>query len=84
MSRNHRDLQKRGRLEDWMAILDAYRVQFLVLDAIRDRDLLQLVQSQPGWAVDFEDEGTVLFARTGSTNHQDNSGCVPDGALAAA
>ena len=53
-----------GRHENWLAILEAYGVQYLVLDIHRDRDLLQLVRSRPGWTVDFKEGETVLFART--------------------
>ena len=33
------------------------------VDLERDGTLLQLVRSRPGWAVDFEDTESVLFAR---------------------
>jgi hypothetical protein len=49
---------------DWLAIFDAYGVQFLVLDAVQDGDLLHLVRSRPGWAVDFQDKDGVLLARS--------------------
>ena len=44
-------------------MLDEYGVQFLILDRHDDSDLLKLFQSQPGWAVDFEDEEAIIFAR---------------------
>jgi hypothetical protein len=54
-----------GTLRDsWLAVLERYRVQFLVLDKERDGMLMSLVQSQPGWAVDFENEASVLFSRS--------------------
>jgi len=49
--------------EDWPAVLDEYGVQFLVLGRHNDSDLLELFQTQPGWAVDFEDEEAIVFAR---------------------
>jgi hypothetical protein len=49
--------------EDWPAVLDEYDVQFLVLDRHGDSDLLKLFRSQRGWAVDFEDEEAIIFAR---------------------
>lgn len=52
-----------GRLERWLAALDTYDVQFLILDKKRDATLLQLVRSRPGWTVDFEDNEAVLFTR---------------------
>ena len=54
-----------GTLRDsWLAVLDRYRVQFLILDKELDSTLMSLVQSQPGWAVDFENEVSVLFSRS--------------------
>jgi len=40
-------------------------VQFLILDTDRDRDLYEMVRSQPGWRIDFEDGQSILLARTG-------------------
>jgi hypothetical protein len=48
---------------DWPEVLDAYGVEFLVLDPHDDRELLSLFRSQPGWAVDFEDEEMALLVR---------------------
>jgi|GEM_PF-1681081 len=54
-----------GKLRDsWLAVLDRYRVQFLILDKELDSTLMSLVQSQPGWEVDFENEVSVLFSRS--------------------
>jgi len=49
--------------EDWPAVLNEYGVQFLMLSRHGDSDLLELFQTQPGWAVDFEDEEAIIFAR---------------------
>jgi hypothetical protein len=48
---------------DWPQVLDAYGVEFLVLDPHDDRELLDLFRSQPGWRVDFEDEEMALLVR---------------------
>ena len=56
-------MERTGINEDWPAVLDEYGVRFLVLDRHDDSDLLELFQSQPGWAVDFEDEEAIIFAR---------------------
>ena len=56
--------QTNGNLKSWLSILDEFDVQFLVLDTHRDRDLCQIVQSQPGWTVDLQVEKKILFART--------------------
>jgi hypothetical protein len=54
-----------GALRDsWLAVLDRYRVQFLILDKEQDSRLMSLIRSQPGWAVDFENEVSVLFSRS--------------------
>jgi len=54
---------ERQSVEDWPRVFDKYGVQFLILDRHDDSDLLNLFQSQPGWALDFEDEEAVIFAR---------------------
>jgi hypothetical protein len=58
--------QKSRRHERWLAALDAFDVMFLVLDAERDGGLVQAARSHPGWDVDLEDGGAVLFARAGT------------------
>ncbi len=50
-------------VENWPRVFDEYGVQFLVLDRHSDTDLLDLFRSQPGWALDFEDEEAAIFAR---------------------
>ena len=49
--------------EDWLGVFDEHGVQFIALDVQSDGDLVELFRAQPGWAVDFEDEEAVLFAR---------------------
>jgi len=48
---------------NWVAMLDEYGVEFLALDRHDDSEMVQVFRSQPGWAVDFENEETVLFTR---------------------
>jgi hypothetical protein len=50
--------------DSWLAVLDRYRVQFLILDKEQDSTLMSLVRSQPYWTVDLEDEVSVLFSRS--------------------
>lgn len=52
-----------GQRDQWLAVLVAYGVQFLVVDKQRDRVLLDLVWSQPDWDIDFEDGEAALFTR---------------------
>jgi hypothetical protein len=51
------------RYERWLAALDAFGVTFLVLDTEHDGGLVRTARSHPGWDVDLEDGGAVLFAR---------------------
>ena len=53
-----------GRFDGWLAVLDRYGVQHLILNKERDSKLLSLVRARPGWAMDFEDETSVLFSRS--------------------
>lgn len=48
----------------WLAILDDYHVQFLVLDRESDRDLLAAVQADVRWSVELEDGPAMLFVRS--------------------
>ena len=63
MSPQQAHARKYSRPERWLAALDTYGVQFLILDKERDGSLLDLVRSRPGWTVDFEDTESVLFTR---------------------
>jgi hypothetical protein len=63
MSCNESSSRTSSALENWLAILDSYGAQFLILDKRRDGEFLQLVQSHPGWTVDFEGSDSILFAR---------------------
>ena len=54
---------KPDRYEGWLSDFDNLDVQFLVLDAERDRRLLQLARAHPQWIVDFADGESVLFVR---------------------
>jgi hypothetical protein len=55
--------QTTERVESWLAALEALDVRFLVVDAQKDRELLQAARSHPKWTVDLEDKGSVLFTR---------------------
>jgi hypothetical protein len=57
-------LAQRTLRDSWLVALDRYRVQFLILDKELDSTLMSLIRSQPGWAVDFENEVSVLFSRS--------------------
>lgn len=57
------------RYERWLADLDAFGVQFLVLDTEHDGGLIQAARSHPGWDIDLEDRGAVLFARAATSGN---------------
>ena len=48
----------------WLKMLDDYEVRLLALDLRKDNQLVALLQSQPGWVVDFADQESVLFVRS--------------------
>ena len=48
----------------WQRMFVRYDIQFLVLDILSDSTMVQLFQSQPGWAVDYKDEEAVIFVRS--------------------
>ena len=47
----------------WLALLDSYQVQYLILNAGQDRALLQAAGRHPAWKVDYDDGESVLLAR---------------------
>jgi len=49
--------------ENWLSVLDAYNVQFLVLNLHSNSDVVEFFRSHPGWKVDCEDEEAIIFAR---------------------
>ena len=68
MAQDHSMLQVEhplpGMDKDWLTMLDAYHVRFLVLNLQSESDLVKYFRSQPGWLVDFEDQESIIFART--------------------
>ena len=47
----------------WPALLDKYRVFYLVLNKDDHPDLVADVRQTPGWRVDYEDGQAVVFSR---------------------
>jgi hypothetical protein len=64
MSYDHSAPEGANAMGDWLTMMDEHAVQFLVLDARADGELLSLARSRPDWYVDFEDATTVVLART--------------------
>jgi hypothetical protein len=63
MFQNEANSRKSRQSAKWLAALDTSNVQFLIVDAHRDRELLQAARSDPRWIVDLEDQGAVLLSR---------------------
>lgn len=63
MSPDQAPVETNGRPPDWLAVLDAYDVQFVVLNTRLDDQLHRLVRAHPQWTVDLKDGDTVLLAR---------------------
>lgn len=49
--------------EDWLAMLDAFEAQALLLDVEGDAGFLQLARSSPAWRLDVDDGQSALFMR---------------------
>jgi hypothetical protein len=52
--------------DDWLRLFDKEGVQFAILGLHADGELVQAMRSQSGWAVDFENDEAVIFARAAS------------------
>ena len=55
--------QETGMNKIWIAELDRYEVELVMLDLDDDGDLVEFFQLHPTWSVDFCDEGVVIFVR---------------------
>ncbi|MGD8625136.1 MAG: hypothetical protein PVF47_12695 [Anaerolineae bacterium] len=53
--------------KDWLAVLDAFAVQAVILDTEDDAGFLQLVRSCPAWRLDLDDGRSALFVRATAT-----------------
>jgi hypothetical protein len=51
-------------MERWPGLLQEFDVQFLVLDRDHDAELLGLFEAHPSWAIDSQDDQSVLLVRT--------------------
>jgi hypothetical protein len=47
--------------ENWLQIFDDENVQFIILDAQLDFELVNVTRSHPDWNIDFEDDELVIF-----------------------
>jgi hypothetical protein len=52
-----------GGTDDWLSLLDRYRVDFAALGRRRDSSRIVPMQSHGGWEVRWQDGDTVLLAR---------------------
>ncbi len=58
--------------ENWLQCFEEHNVQFVVLSQSQDKELVKVLRCQPEWSVDFEGDGTVIFARSA----QDRKPCA--------
>ena len=49
--------------EDWLALLERYAVEFVVLTRQTDGDLVTSLRSDLGWTARDEAEGAIFFER---------------------
>jgi hypothetical protein len=52
------------RMEEWPGLLEEFDVQFLMLDTDHDCELFALFRAHPGWAIDSQDDRSVLLVRS--------------------
>lgn len=70
MSHDQSAIQPTHRQSDWPVVFEQQRVEYLILNAQHDNELLELFRSSAGWKIDFEDRSSVLLRRSRSINHQ--------------
>lgn len=52
----------------WLRRFDQENVQVIVLSLRDDDDLVKTLRRQPGWLIDFEGDGAVIFTRSASSH----------------
>ena len=62
-----------GRAAHWLADLDTFEVEFLILNARCDHALIDAVRGQPAWKIDHEDGDTILFVRSAVASQTNGS-----------
>jgi hypothetical protein len=67
-------LAEAPRDQDWLAVLDAFEVEALILDVGRDAGFLQSVRSCPVWRLDLDDGRSALFVRAAETRADEAAG----------
>jgi hypothetical protein len=56
--------------ENRLQCLEEQNVQFVVLSQSQDEEWVKALRRQPGWSIDFEGDGTVIFARCAQNGRQ--------------
>jgi hypothetical protein len=49
--------------DDWLSLLDRYRVEFAALSTRRDSQRVELLRSHGDWEVQYREGDTILLAR---------------------
>ena len=47
----------------WLDVLDENNVNFMVLDPIHDRKLIEQLQTCPVWIIEYATEEAIIFVR---------------------
>ena len=62
----------KGKFHPWLKMLEDSKVSFVALDPKNDKKLMKLLQIEPNWTIESEDEEFAFFtrgnARVESTN----------------
>jgi hypothetical protein len=58
------EVSKLYRNENWLKYFEEQNVQFVILSQSQDKKLVKTLRRQPGWSVDFEGDGAVIFTRS--------------------
>jgi two-component system, OmpR family, alkaline phosphatase synthesis response regulator PhoP len=62
-----------GRAAHWLADLDTFEVEFLILNTRYDHALIDAVRGQPAWKIEREDGDTILFVRSAVASQTNGS-----------
>jgi len=49
---------------NFFLLLEQFKVNIAIFDSLRDRQMVKLFRSQPGWEVESEDGETIFFIRS--------------------
>ena len=47
----------------WLDVLETYNVNFMALDLLHDKKLIEQLQTRPDWIVEYATEDAIFFVR---------------------